>query len=247
MRIARAGLRIAIIAVSAMLKHTDTNDSTLLRVSDVSADDDTGLADVVELHMDLLDFGPMAGLGTRFIREAGYRLHMVDGLLQVALCRVDSRPAGFIAYTARSISFHRQSLGAHWLKVSWILLLSLLEDPRRFVKLVRALKVIASRRRENERGSDPLGEIVAIAVRREYLRGALRDPEGKRLSASLVAYAQRELGQLGVDRMRMLVDADNKGALFLYHGLGARMEAYEQAGEPMVEVWFDLHPDETGK
>ncbi len=40
--------------------------------------------------------------------------------------------------------------------------------------------------------------------------------------------------------MRMLVDADNKAPLFLYHKMGASFDDYQQAGEPMVQVWFDL-------
>lgn len=211
-----------------------------VRIIEFGLDDARSLAAVVDLHMELLDYGPMAGLGSRFIRDVGYRLHMAEDVLRVALCRVGGEPAGFVAYTAQSIGFHRQSLGAHWLRVSWVLTLSLLEDPRRLGNLLRALKVIVSRRREVRRGKDPMGEIVAIAVRRQYLASHIVDSEGRRVSAALVDYCMKKLRDAGVDDMRMLVDADNKGALFLYHGMGARMEPYEQAGEPMVEVWFEL-------
>jgi ribosomal protein S18 acetylase RimI-like enzyme len=211
-------------------------------IAEFGPDDDRDLADVVLLHMELLDYGPMAGLGPRFIREVGYRLHMQEGVLKVAICRAGSEVAGFVAYTSRSISFHRQSLGAHFFRIGWILLLSLLEDPRRLSKLVRALKVVASRRSEVRRGEDPMGEIVAIAVRRAFLKRGIVDHKGKRVSSALVDYCMGRLRAEGAENMRMLVDADNKSALFLYHGMGARMEEYEQAGEPMVEVWFDLMP-----
>ena len=226
-------------------KRVDTNPDRP-RIVEVAVDDEQMLAYVVRLHMELLDFGPMAGLGERFIREVGYKLHMKDGLMKAALCLVGEQPAGFVVYTSRSISFHRQSLSAHLLRVLWVLTLSLVEDPRRIVKLLRAVRVIASRRRENRRGSDPMGEVIAIAVRREYLSKQYVDENGRRPSVSLVAYAQKELLEMGVDEMRMLVDADNKSALFLYHGLGARLEGYEQAGEPMVEVWFDLRSPNGG-
>jgi len=209
-------------------------------IVEVHPDDEQALSEVAAMHMELLDFGPMAGLGLRFIRDVGYRLHLEDGLLSVAICRVAGEPAGFVAYTDRSVSFHRSSLGRHFLKVSWILMLSLLADPRRIVKLVRALKVVGSRRSEQQRFADPLGEVVAIAVLRKFLSRNYADENGKRMSESLVVYAQKRLRTRGVDSMRMLVDADNKGALFFYHGMGARLDAYEQAGEPMVEVWFDL-------
>jgi len=46
---------------------------------------------------------------------------------------------------------------------------------------------------------------------------------------------------VGVDRVRMVVEAHNKPALLFYHRLGGRgFEPYEHAGEPMVQVWFDV-------
>lgn len=219
---------------------SERGDATRVQIENVASADEDGLHAVSDLHMELLDFGPLAGLGPRFIREIGYRLHIDDDLLQVALCRVDGEPAGFVSYTARSISFHRQSLGAHWPRVCWILFLSLAADPRRLAKLVRALRVVVSRRKEQRRGSDPMGEVVSIAVRQKFLSNKIVDAQGRRLSVALIEYARERLREQGVDEMRMLVDADNKLALFMYHGLGARMESYEQAGEPMVEVWFDL-------
>ena len=43
--------------------------------------------------------------------------------------------------------------------------------------------------------------------------------------------------------MRMLVQAENKAVLLLYHLLGARFEPYELGGEPQVQVWFELGED----
>lgn len=214
-------------------------------ISTIDPDQEAELECIAELHMELLDYGPMAGLGLRFIRDVGYKIHTTDGLLQVALCRVAGEAAGFVAYTAQSISFHRQSLQSHFLRVCWTLALSILESPSRLVKLIRALKVVRSRRREKYRGNDPLGEIVAIAVRRKFLGSEFVDDQNRRISVALVAFAQRQLEAQGVKQMRMLVDSDNKSALMLYHLLGARMQAYEQAGEPMVEVWFELNPSDA--
>lgn len=215
-------------------------ESPSVKICNVTSADEEDLRAVSDLHMELLDFGPLAGLGPRFIREIGYRLHIDDDLLKVALCRVDGEPAGFVSYTARSISFHRQSLSAHWPRACRILFLSLATDPRRLGKLVRALRVVVSRRQEQRRGSDPMGEVVSIAVRRKFLGNTVVDAKGRRLSVALVEHARDRLREQGVNEMRMLVDADNKLALFMYHGLGARMQPYQQAGEPMVEVWFDL-------
>ncbi|MDJ0927462.1 MAG: GNAT family N-acetyltransferase [Gammaproteobacteria bacterium] len=191
--------------------------------------------------MELLDFGPMAALGPRFIREICYALHVKDGTLRVALYTVDDEPAGFVAYTNQSISFHRDSLRRHWPYTIWTLLVSLVQDPRRLIALIRALRTVGSRRSEQELAHDPLGEVVCVAVRPEFLTTKFVRRTGLRISEELIRYAAEKLRHMGVDKMRMIVDDDNRPVLFLYHRLGASFEDYEQAGEPKVHVWFDLN------
>lgn len=211
------------------------------RIREIARDDGADMDRVADLHIELLGFGPMAGLGRRFIREACYINNMRDDQLKVAVYDIDGATVGFVAYTDRSISFHRTSLKKHWIRTAVTLIRSLLEDPRRIMALMRALAVLGSRRTEHGVvGNDPMGEVVCVAVQPEYLKNEYRLPSGPRPGESLIAFAARRLRKLGVNEMRMLVDADNKAVLFLYRALGARFEKYEQAGEPMVQVWFDL-------
>ena len=211
------------------------------RIDEITYMDQRELGVVADLHIELLGFGPMAGLGQRFIKDACYVNNMRDGQLKVAIYDIDGDAAGFVAYTDRSISFHRTSLKKHWARTAFTLMLSLLENPKRLLALTRALAVLGSRRSEGEVvGSDPMGEVVCVAVQPKYLKAEYRLNSGSRPGESLIAYAAHRLTDLGVDEMRMLVDADNKAVLFLYRALGARFEQYEQAGEPMVQVWFDL-------
>ncbi|MFQ6023083.1 MAG: GNAT family N-acetyltransferase [Acidiferrobacterales bacterium] len=218
----------------------DTPPAVSHRLREIRPDNKHDLAIIAQLHMELLDYGPMAGLGELFIRKIGYAMHMADGLLKVALYEVEGQAAGFMAYTSRSISFHRAGLKQHWPYVAWIVLLSILQDLRRLRRLLRAVRVLLSRRGEQRTGTDPLGEIVAIAVRRDYANPTFVRETGLRVGAELVAHARSELKHDGVSKIRMLVDADNKAALFFYHNLGAYLAPYQQAGEPMVQVWFDL-------
>jgi ribosomal protein S18 acetylase RimI-like enzyme len=211
------------------------------RIKGITCADKEAMNTVADLHIELLGFGPMAALGQRFIREACYVNNMVDGQLQVAVYEVDGVIGGFVAFTDRSISFHRTSLRKHWLKTAFTLLLSLLADPRRLAALWRAFAVLGARRSEHETvGTDPMGEVVCIAVQPKYLKAEFRTKSGSRPGQELVVHAARCLRDLGVSEMRMLVDADNKAVLFLYRALGARFESYQQAGEPIVQVWFDL-------
>jgi len=211
------------------------------RIKEITIDDQSNMNTVADLHIELLGFGPMAGLGRRFVRDACYANNMMDGQLKVAVYEVDEVTAGFVAYTDRSISFHRTSLKKHWARTAFTLMISLLENPKRLKALVRALAVLGSRRSEHRVvGNDPMGEVVCVAVQPKYTKREYGLDDGARPAQSLIIYAAQKLQSLGVDDMRMLVDVDNKAVLFLYHQLGASFEPYSQAGEPMVHVWFVL-------
>ena len=213
----------------------------VLGLREISADDREGLDAITTLHMELLDYGPMAGLGADFVREVCYRAHMHEGVLRVALAEVDGVPAGFVATTAYSLSFHRSGLRKHAVLAGWETLKAIAKDPRRLVKLVRALRVLGSRRGEQDRDDSVAeGEVVCIAVRPQYLNPKFQRTTGVRLSESLVRRAAHYLRRAGIGRMRMLVDADNKPVLMLYHLLGAHFENCTLGGTPTVEVVFDL-------
>ena len=207
---------------------------------EIAAGDQAGLEVIGSLHMELLGYGPMAGLGERFVREICYRAHMRDELLRVTLATVDGRPAGFVAYTPYSATFHRSGLSRHLLRAGFETALAVASRPSRLIRLLRALKVLGSRRAENQRVDDSMGEVVCIAVRPDYLKPAFARASGVRLSEALVSLSAAYLRRAGRERMRMLVDADNRPVLMLYHLLGAHFTPYSLGGEPMVEVDFDL-------
>jgi len=211
-----------------------------LELADVSSSDAADLDAVAELHMELLSYGPMAGLGRRFVREVCYRAHMDEGVLRVLLARVGDVPAGFVAVTPYSLSFHRSGLRRHAWLAAWETLGSVVSRPSRIPNLLRALRVLGSRRHEIERGEEELGEVVCIAVRPQFLSNRFQRESGLRLSQLLVRRSAEFLRRAGIEDMRMLVDADNRPVLMLYHLMGAHFKGYQLGGEPMTEVWFDL-------
>lgn len=214
---------------------------------EIRPQDSAGLAMVASMHMELLGFGPMAGLGERFIREICYRTHMQDECLRVVVATVDGRPAGFVAYTPFSASFHRNGLSRHLVRVGLETTLAIVMRPSRLLKLVRALRVLGSRRAETHRIDDSMGEVVCVAVRPEYLRADVTRSLGVRLSESLIMLAADYLRRCGIERIRMIVDADNRSVLVLYHLLGASFANYRLGGEPVVEVTFELSKSLLGR
>jgi len=195
---------------------------------------------VARLHLQLLPQGPMAGLGELFMRRFCYTTLISDGLMKTALYEIDGDPAGFIAYTDRSITFHRKAIKERWPYVAYLVLLSIIREPRIIARLPRALRLMLCRRCDLNLGEDPLAEIVAIGVRRSYTRPSFVRRAGIQVSQELVGHAASYFRQVGLDKVRMLVDKDNKAALFFYHSLGARIEPFELANEPTVQVWLDL-------
>jgi ribosomal protein S18 acetylase RimI-like enzyme len=198
------------------------------------------VAAVTGLHLTLLGHGPMARLGEPFLRNFCYTTLLADGLMRVALFEVDGRPAGFVAYTSRSITFHRVAVRRHAAYVAWLTARFVLGDPRRLGRVAKAVWLMGSRRAEHDLAQDPLGEVVAIGVLPEYRSPEFVRGTGVAVSEALVTHAMARLRAEGVTRMRMVVEAHNTATLLFYHRLGARFEPYEHAGEPMVHVWFDL-------
>lgn len=213
---------------------------TLVRVR---ADDARAVDEVSWLHADLLPFGPMARLGRHFLRDFCYTVLVRDQLLDVVLCRVNGDPAGFIAYTPRSITFHRDALRRHVVRAAWTALTSVMREADPLERVREAGALMFSRRAEQETAQDPLAELVAIAVRPAFTNPSFVRESGVRVSEFMLTYCAEEFRRQGLPRMRMVVDADNRAALFFYRTLGGQFEPYTRGGRPSVQIWFDLDGD----
>jgi ribosomal protein S18 acetylase RimI-like enzyme len=202
--------------------------------------DDRDIRAITDLHLQLLPWGPMAGLGRLFLRRFCYTLLIRDGLMEAALFEVDGEPAGFIAYTTRSHTLHREALRRRPAAAALLLAGSVLADPAVLVRLARGARLLFSRSAEKRAGGDPRAEVLAIGVLPAYRTAAFARSAGLQVSRELVLHAARRFRDAGLTEMRMVVDAFNKPTLLFYHGLGGRFEQYTRAGDPMVQVRFDV-------
>lgn len=198
------------------------------------------VAAIARLHLKLLPQGPMANLGEFFLGAFCYTVLVRAGLMRAALALVDGRPVGFVAYSARSITFHRTAIRKHLFLVAGLVTLSIFRQPAVLLRIPKAIHLMFSRRAETHLGEDPLAEILAIGVLPEYLTPQFVRRTGVKISRRLVSHAASYFSSIGLDRMRMIVEADNRPAILFYHTLGARFEPYQQAGEPMFQVWLEL-------
>ena len=209
-------------------------------IRDIDPNNSKDVETVTWLHLQLLDWGPMAQLGEYFLRRFCYTVLLREGLLKAAIYEVDEKPAGFVVFTDRSISFHRAAIRRHWGYVAYLVIISMLRDPRVALRLWGAIRLMFSRRSEKNLGEDPLAEIVAIGVLPEYRNPVFIRQSGLRISEELVNHAASYFRSVGLKKIRLVVDADNHAALMFYRSLGAQVEPFEQAGNPAVHVWLDL-------
>jgi len=199
------------------------------------------VAAITRLHLQLLGHGPMARLGELFLRRFCYTTLVRDRLMQAALYEVDGRPAGFIAYTTHSITFHRTAIRRRLPYAASLIVLSVLREPRLALRLLKPIKLMFSRRAELYLGKDPMGEVLAIGVLPEYRTPHFIRQTGIRVGEQLIAHVMSRFSREGIETMRAVVEAHNTPTLLFYHSLGARFEPCVHAGEPMVQVWFDLN------
>jgi ribosomal protein S18 acetylase RimI-like enzyme len=210
------------------------------RIREIDPKNEEDKEAITRLHMELLCFGPIAQLGALFLKQFCYDLMIREKLLKGALYEVDSKPVGFIVYTDRSITFHRTALRKHWLYVCFLIVWSLVQEPKIIFRLWRAIQLMFSRREDRVLGEDPMAEIVAIGVRPEYRDLAFIRRTGRRIAHELFEYASNFFREVGLKGLHLVVDADNKQALLFYNGLGARFERCQFGGKPSVRAWLDL-------
>lgn len=221
-------------------QHLMTVDTVEYRIRQVSTSDADGLKMTTALHMELLNFGPMAQFGDQFIRRICYEIPLRDNLLRVAVAEVDGQPAGFVAYADEAHRFHSALLRDHFIEAGWLMGLSLLRQPRRFLNLPRAVKVVLSRDDLPKDVEKIDTEVICFGVKPEYLTPTFVRKTGLKVGVALLNHAFDYFRAQGHNHVRMIVDADNRRALLFYHTLGAAFTPCIYGGVDSVAVSINL-------
>jgi ribosomal protein S18 acetylase RimI-like enzyme len=196
---------------------------------------------VARMHLELLSWGPMAGLGLPFLEGYCYRVLVGDGLMQAALAEVDGEPAGFVVYTARPGGFLSQALRRHPWRAAAALLASLAARPQSLLKLGRAVSAPLFHLSGRGAGLPAAeGEILAIGVRPQYRSLPFLQSSGRRIGRELFSHVVSRLRAAGRRSLQMDVDAFNREALLFYHALGGRFQAFRRGKDPMYRILFEL-------
>ena len=192
----------------------------------------TSVADAARLHAELLPTSPVVRLGPVFMRRFYYRKLVDDGLVGCSLYYADGIAAGFIAYTASSSGFMSEGLRRHWLYLSAVLGLSVLQDPRRIGGIVWTVNHM--RKQRGPQRPSPPGELLSFGVLREFRTPQYVRSTGRRISMSLYDSAIAYFRERGVPAFRAVVETSNREALLFYHAL--ECEFRRDGEEDRVEV-----------
>jgi SAM-dependent methyltransferase len=215
----------------------------LYELRDVDPTNALDVETAARLHHELFrNTGPIAQLGEFFLRRSCYGVLLRDGLIRAGLATADGAPVGLVAYTARSVTLHRTAIRRHWGYMTWLVVLSVLHDPRVLFRLPKAARLMFSRRREQHLRSDPAAEVLAIGVLPEPRHPASVGGLGHRMGAILLRHAATYFERAGLSRMRVITDAHSARTILRYHDSGTTLESRDLADAPLVELWLELHP-----
>ncbi len=195
-----------------------------------STDGDTA-ADLAYLHGALLGHSPVALLGPAFMREFYYRDLPRMGLITGAVAYVDDRPAGFIVGTTDSSGFMQKALRARFLAVAWVMFRSVLTSPARIGAVWEALQIMRNLPPATGRDAGMTGEILSFGVLPEFRNRYFMLKRRLRVSQDLLKKVLGQLGEKGISKARVIVDADNLEARLFYLGNGW------QPGMDVVPGW----------
>lgn len=82
------------------------------------------------------------------------------------------------------------------------------------------------------------GEILSLGVLPEYRNAEFIRRTGRRISLELFETAREFFKRAEITSFRMLVQADNREALFFYHALGCEFRKLEEANGKIIEVIY---------
>ena len=208
---------------------------------EIDPDNRSDVRTITRLHLELLNWGPLASLGPLFLERCCYTVLVREHLMSALLYEVEGQSAGFIVYTCcRAGAFFHDALRRHWLRVVWLALVSAVVHP----SIIRSLLAAARRLRYKRAGGIGLpsadAEILAIGVCPQYRSPAFVSRTGLHIGRHMYLHVARHLKSQGQSALQMDVDGFNRQALLFYHGLGGSFHRFEHDGETSYRIGFDL-------
>lgn len=190
------------------------------------------IADVSDLHSELLPSSPVVKLGRPFLECFYYRVLPSEGHIFGAVAYVDGLPAGFIAATPDSQGFLRCAARRHFFAIAWLVVQSILAKPSRLAGLWEAFRIMQAR--APSRSGDVCGEILSVCVRPACRKGS----GAGHLAGRLLYVALEQLRTAGTRTVVTVVDEDNIASRRYFESHGFRRSHVPPKGwaVPSIEL-----------
>jgi ribosomal protein S18 acetylase RimI-like enzyme len=205
-------------------------------IREVGPEEAAALARIADLHVRLLSFGPVAGLGRELTQVVGYQMPLDEGLLRAAIYENGDELGGFISFARDSQSLLGELLRRRGCAVLGHIARSVLRSPARVLRIPRLFLSAITRTPPAPEGIDGLAEITSLAVCPEFVDFQFVRAHRLRVAEELVRYAMDALRAEGATHVRGLIDADNRPVQALYGRLGAKFKDFRQGTRPMLEA-----------
>jgi ribosomal protein S18 acetylase RimI-like enzyme len=195
--------------------------------------------DLARLHQKLLPNSPISLLGPLFARSFYYKLLPQEGLIFGAIAYVNQQPIGFIVATHNAENFMRIALRRHWLYLTAIVGLSVLQNPVprlgavwEALQIMRHLPTLAIADRE--------AELLSFGVLENYRFSRFGRTSGHHVALDLFSTMTQQMASRGMTSIRAIVDVDNAPAQLFYRRAGWTIRRNDISGWriPSLEmVW----------
>lgn len=173
------------------------------------------------LHSELLPRSPLTKLGSGFMERFYYKILPKQGYIFGAIAYVDGHPAGFIAATYDSDGFLRRSVRHNLFRLAF-LAITMFPTPRRIEGGIEALGIFHTRESKGQEDSDLTGEVLSIGVRKSFRSSDFKITTGIEIAQDLMHGAMDGFRRSNLNRVRLIVDANDIPTQGFYTRLGWR-------------------------
>jgi hypothetical protein len=187
----------------------------------------------------ILGTSPVAELGPAFGEDFYYHRLVKDGLIHCDLYRHAGKFVGFSSYTSVPFTFMMEGLKSHPIALTWSLMRSLAQKPKRFLMCLNAYRQQGTRSRMTE--DTRMGEILSLGVLPEGTR-VIDAATGLRSSRVLFEEAKRFLANDGCESLIARVAKDNRLSQFFFGSLGAYQFKEIDAAHCLWRIDFPSKP-----
>jgi ribosomal protein S18 acetylase RimI-like enzyme len=194
------------------------------------------LHDAARLYLALLPNTMLAALGQGFLRRFYFGTLVQEGTIRCDLYYYQGTPAGFISYSEEGFGFASTSIQRHWFRLGLLLTWSILSNPIRLKSILQMMLLMV--RRRHAPPSPCKAEFLSFGVLPEFRSREFIRRTGRRVSAELFDSARQRFAELGVPTFRLIVEADNREAVFFYRAMGCAIDKISFGANKILQATY---------